>query len=146
MAAAWYYSKNGQKIGPVDEAEIRRLAQTGRLAPADLVWRTGEANWAQAASIPGLFPGPPPLPSVSVGQVGPQFAAPVLRNPQPGRSGGTKWVIMGVAGVVALGVFLALQGMMNSHNRRRQDAIDFHRREAADALRRAEDSLRGLGR
>jgi uncharacterized membrane protein len=61
-------------------------------------------------------------------------------------SGGKVWIVLGVVAVGILAVVVVLQGMMNSHNRRRQDAIDFHNREAAEALRRAEDSLRQLGR
>lgn len=56
------------------------------------------------------------------------------------------WIVLGVVGFLALAAVVGLQATMNNHNRQRQDAIDFHRREAADALRRAEDGLRRFGK
>jgi hypothetical protein len=132
MSTEWYYSSSGQKVGPVSENQIRQLAASGKLAASDLIWRAGQPNWVSAGSVPGLFPGPPPLPTAG--------------HSQPTGSGSNKWVVLGVIAGILLLVFMSLQSMMNSHNRRRQDAIDVHRREAADALRRAEDGLRQLGR
>lgn len=51
----WFVGKDGARSGPFTESEVRRLAATGRLDPADLVWRQGLADWVPAASIPGLF-------------------------------------------------------------------------------------------
>ena len=33
----WFYARSGQQIGPVEFEELRRLSQSGQLAPADLV-------------------------------------------------------------------------------------------------------------
>ena len=33
----WHYTKQGQQFGPVDDAELCRLAQRGEIAPDDLV-------------------------------------------------------------------------------------------------------------
>jgi GYF domain 2 len=64
----WWYARGDDQLGPVSPADLRRLAAGGNLAPADLVWREGMAEWAPAARIKGLFPdareaaedGPPP--------------------------------------------------------------------------------------
>lgn len=56
----WYYSQGGQQHGPVAQDELVRLAQSGSIKPADMLWTNGMPSWAQAASVPGLFP-PPPL-------------------------------------------------------------------------------------
>lgn len=70
MAGEWHYSIKGAKAGPVSSAEIKRLADSGELAPTDLIWKEGLPNWVAASSIKGLFsattPAPPPLPT-SVG-------------------------------------------------------------------------------
>jgi hypothetical protein len=38
MAQRWYYSRGGTQQGPCTAQELRELAQTGGLAPADLIW------------------------------------------------------------------------------------------------------------
>lgn len=65
----WFYSKNGQRNGPVAGSILKQLARSGELAVSDLVWREGMAEWAPAAKVKGLFPeavtavAPPPLPA-----------------------------------------------------------------------------------
>ena len=41
----WYYAKDGQQAGPVEEAQLEELARTGQIRPETLVWREGMANW-----------------------------------------------------------------------------------------------------
>lgn len=58
----WYYAKQGQRFGPVDEPELHRRARQGELAPGDLVWNpTLGDHWAKASSVEGLFATPPPI-------------------------------------------------------------------------------------
>jgi hypothetical protein len=58
MASEWYYTKSGQQQGPLGGGELKRLAAAGELAPSDLVWREGMADWKPAGDIKGLlFPG-----------------------------------------------------------------------------------------
>jgi hypothetical protein len=61
----WYYSWNGEKIGPVSIAELERLVEDGTLEPTDLVWTKGMPDWQPASRVPALpFPDePPPLPN-----------------------------------------------------------------------------------
>ena len=65
--AEWYYLKNNQQCGPVAGPELKRMADTGGLAAADLVWREGMEQWTPAGRVGGLFspseggsPPPPP--------------------------------------------------------------------------------------
>jgi hypothetical protein len=58
MAADWYYRKNGKQLGPLESAELRRLADSGVVSPEDMVWRQGAKQWAKASSVKGLFPAP----------------------------------------------------------------------------------------
>lgn len=60
----WYYSWNGEKLGPVPIEELKRLVEEGTLEAGDLVWTKGMAEWLPAAKVPDLpFPDePPPLP------------------------------------------------------------------------------------
>jgi len=58
MASQWYYTRNGDRMGPVDSRDLRRLAAGGGLGNGDLVWREGMAGWERAAAIPGLLPAP----------------------------------------------------------------------------------------
>lgn len=86
----WYYARNGQRMGPVEEAEILRLAQTGQLAGTDLVWKTGLPDWRPAGQMPELAsyffrpaappPPPPPAPAAAYSPYAPP-AAPLQQAP-----------------------------------------------------------------
>lgn len=58
MAADWYYRKNGHQLGPLEAADLKRLADTGVVAPDDMVWRQGAKQWTRASSVKGLFASP----------------------------------------------------------------------------------------
>jgi membrane protease subunit (stomatin/prohibitin family) len=55
-AAVWYYVVNGERQGPVDEAELRRVVTTA----ATLVWKQGMSNWTAAGEVPALAASFPP--------------------------------------------------------------------------------------
>jgi len=66
--AKWYYDLNGQQVGPISGAELRNLAQTGKLTSDTLVWKGGMDKGVPAYRIKGLIlprptNGPPPLPT-----------------------------------------------------------------------------------
>lgn len=64
----WYYSWNGEKLGPISLDELKRLVEEGTLEAGDLVWTKGMAEWQPARNVPELpFPDePPPLPDSQV--------------------------------------------------------------------------------
>ena len=74
--AVWYYARGGEQHGPVTAAQLRAMADAGQLAPDDLLWKEGMADWAPAREVRGLFaslppaqpapapPEPPPAPQV----------------------------------------------------------------------------------
>lgn len=41
----WYYALHGKQQGPVSDEELARLAATGVIAGATLVWKEGMADW-----------------------------------------------------------------------------------------------------
>ena len=51
----WYYSQGDKQQGPASPAEIKALADGGRLLPEDLVWREGMEEWIPARKVKGLF-------------------------------------------------------------------------------------------
>lgn len=55
MPSSWFYHRNGVQNGPVDSAELRRLARSGQLLPTDLIWKQGMPQWVPASSGKGLF-------------------------------------------------------------------------------------------
>lgn len=59
MAGDWYVGRNGERSGPYTEPQFRRLAASGRIGPADLVWTEGMPAWVPASTIGGLLPGGP---------------------------------------------------------------------------------------
>lgn len=62
----WFYIRDGQRVGPVDDNELIRLARAGQLLPDDLVWNpTMGQEWKPAATVPDLFAQPAaPAPAV----------------------------------------------------------------------------------
>lgn len=69
----WHYTKHGQQFGPVDDAELCRLAQQGQITPDDMVWnRTCGDKWIRASTVENLFVTPPPT-----------TPPPVIVSPQP---------------------------------------------------------------
>lgn len=49
----WYYGKEGQQYGPIDEATLRARAATGEIALNDLVWREGMETWRPFREVMG---------------------------------------------------------------------------------------------
>lgn len=78
-----YLTRDGQQLGPYDEAAIRAGLQNGAFTPADLAWFEGAAGWAPLATVPGLGAAdmPPPSPPVAAA---PAWTAPgVPASPSP---------------------------------------------------------------
>lgn len=68
----WYYTRDGQRSGPMKSDRLKALATAGGIGPDDLVWKQGMDAWVVASQIKGLLPaatlaqiGPPPLPAPS---------------------------------------------------------------------------------
>lgn len=80
----WYYSKDNQQQGPVNEAEIKEMLANGKLNSSTLVWRDGLENWTTAGSIPEFQFRPPPLPSAPKAATPPPLAEPEpVEEPAP---------------------------------------------------------------
>lgn len=72
----WYYALNNQQYGPVDEAKIKELIDSGMITTSTLVWTAGMATWAplSQSALAGLagqgavppVPGSAPVPLVMV--------------------------------------------------------------------------------
>src|SRR5215204_2028400 len=41
----WYYSVDGQTLGPLSEAELDQQVKSGALPPTVYIWRDGMAEW-----------------------------------------------------------------------------------------------------
>ena len=67
----WYYSINGERLGPVAQAEFEKLVTDGVVKAETLVWRQGMAEW---------------LPYARAG-AGPAAATPASQTPESGAAG-----------------------------------------------------------
>ena len=67
MESPWYIARHNQKYGPYSAEELQQLADSGKLAGEDLIWREGLGAWQPARVVLGHFArtpaAPPPLPS-----------------------------------------------------------------------------------
>jgi hypothetical protein len=55
---SWYYVENGERVGPLEEAELTEKARAGRVRADTLVWTEGMANWqpyGQVAPDPSIL-------------------------------------------------------------------------------------------
>jgi uncharacterized RDD family membrane protein YckC len=57
MSQQWYFITGGDKKGPVEWSDLQRLAATGDLGPADLVWNVEMPQFVPASQAPGLWSG-----------------------------------------------------------------------------------------
>ena len=57
-SAGWFYSHDGQQLGPVSMEVLKHAHATGTLNPDDLVWTHGMTEWKRAdKALQGLFSG-----------------------------------------------------------------------------------------
>lgn len=95
----WYYTLNNQQVGPVDEAEIKKLVDTGTINGSTQVWTTGMAAWqpigqTPLASMLGSVP-PPPTPSL------------VMENPEVASLNKMfTWFWISLIGILIMGIGL----------------------------------------
>lgn len=73
----WYYAKHGKQEGPVDLVTIQGKLQSGEIAPTDLVWKEGMAEWTAAGQVPELQVAP----QAQQTPVGPVAQTPVAPSP-----------------------------------------------------------------
>lgn len=53
---AWFYTREGERIGPLTLADLRvKAAEAGLNPRLDMVWTQGMAEWKPAGEIEGLF-------------------------------------------------------------------------------------------
>ena len=74
LQTQWFYKNesNGQRVGPVDHADIERLIAGDQFDRATLVWNPGLSDWARASAtdLVSLFGNtPPPMPAGEVSRV-----------------------------------------------------------------------------
>ncbi|EEF61097.1 DUF4339 domain-containing protein [Pedosphaera parvula] len=56
----WFYSRNGQKTGPVIDAQFKLLVSSGQITSETLVWRAGLPGWLPYGRLDASVP--PPIP------------------------------------------------------------------------------------
>ncbi len=75
----WYYvDASGEQQGPVDDAQLQQLVQSGKVAGSSLVWKTGMPDWVSYSSTQT---GSPPLPPSQA--TNNPYATPATRTQVP---------------------------------------------------------------
>src|SRR5262245_43168852 len=65
MGSEWYCQVQGTEYGPLTPRELKRMAETGKLGPSDLVRDGPEGKWLRAGSVKGLTWRSPEVPATS---------------------------------------------------------------------------------
>ena len=105
----WYYAKNNRQEGPVPGEALRAMIGSGEVAPTDLVWREGMAEWSPAGEVTELTGDGSgqtiPIPAPSGGSQIPQAVPPVWQiaptGPPPTNSMAIISMICGIIGMSA---------------------------------------------
>lgn len=70
-SVVWYLAENGERVGPLNSAQLQEFAQSGRVSPETLIWCAGMSGWTPAGQVPQVaallqveVPPPPPPPPV----------------------------------------------------------------------------------
>lgn len=84
----WYYAKDAQQQGPVDEAELARLVASGTIQGSTLVWCEGMPDWLpyQSAWKPGMADWRAATSPSSASSASTQNSGPVSSEPSSGAS------------------------------------------------------------
>lgn len=75
----WFYSKDGQQLGPVPFSEIERLLAEGQITEDSLVWQQGSPNWVKLSTVLSATapaPAAPPIPEAPTAPSIPAYTAP----------------------------------------------------------------------
>jgi uncharacterized RDD family membrane protein YckC len=64
----WYYSEQGQQLGPVDQNAFDELVASGRIQPTTLVWNSEMPDWKPLSEV-----APAPGPTAFCGECGKEF-------------------------------------------------------------------------
>ena len=56
MATGWIIKRNNKENGPFSSQQLKKLAETGKLKPADLIRKEPGGKFQPAKAIKGLFP------------------------------------------------------------------------------------------
>lgn len=54
-----FFTVDGQRVGPLPIAALRRRAALGEVQPTDMVWIAGHQDWLPAETLPGMLFKPP---------------------------------------------------------------------------------------
>lgn len=142
MASQWFYTRGGQRLGPVVSDTLRQMAAAGQLSPNDLVWKEGMSQWVEARVVEGLFAapaaggpaarphGPPPMPAASTQAAAPtgpatgdspydflsgpaSSPASSASTPAGEKKAGSSWLKIGGSVLVGLFVLLSIVARIN---------------------------------
>lgn len=118
----WYYANNGQRSGPISDADFQSLVAAGTVKGDTLVWRPGMANWlpyAQVAPTLGAAAPATPPPATPLGAEGVPQAT--VATPHPGATPAPEalmftgiwteyfkiWIVNVLLTIVTLGIYAA---------------------------------------
>lgn len=60
MSKHWYFQAMGEVIGPVTSVQLKDRVEHGQIQADTLIRLGDDGKWRMAASVKGLFAGPPP--------------------------------------------------------------------------------------
>ena len=80
----WYYVEEGERIGPVSEADLQGLIQVGTVTDETLVWADGMTDWLPYSQVKDH----PPVPAVDA-EAETRPAAPAAQEGAPARVAAT---------------------------------------------------------
>lgn len=87
----WYYSKNGNQLGPISTEELQSKVVSGEIAAKDLVWKDGMADWLSVGEIAELRPAASPAPVGGASPSPSPYQSPAAAPTRPQAPAGAVW-------------------------------------------------------
>ncbi|MFP6581943.1 MAG: DUF4339 domain-containing protein, partial [Candidatus Hydrogenedentota bacterium] len=101
--STWFYRKDGDNQGPIDEMEFQRLIATGEINSDTFVWQPSWADWKPYGAVTDSSQSPTtsPSPPSGLSDAAPPLNAAQLSTPTTSKSKGRGTLYIGIAVAVA---------------------------------------------
>jgi len=79
--SGWFYSKDGQQLGPVSREQLETEVQSGNISQESLIWKEGQADWLSFSKVMGDTAAVSSAPAQSAAAPYNPAVAPVSQTP-----------------------------------------------------------------
>lgn len=109
----WYYGKEGQQNGPLDESAMKARVAGGEIGQSDLVWKEGMAEWLPLSQVAELSAGAAPSSTAAAPPEESPYVSPASNPMAAAPQGGTP-VALPTSGLAIASLVLGILAILSS--------------------------------